>query len=619
MPRTLRFFQTVIELARADLGLLRRHRLLRLAVLGVGLVPAVYALIYLSSVWDPNGRTSALPAALVNLDTGLRYRGQEANVGRELSQQLLAQGTFGWQSLRDTDTARRAVARGDVAFAVIIPPDFSAQALPGAEPGAGQLRVILSEGNNYSAAGFARRFAQELGHRVNQTLNEQRWELVLTRADGSRRDLERLKAAVAELRGGARTLSEGTGRFVSAGSQLASGLRQTASALRTMESRLPAEQDLSALRGGAHQLGTGQRELGNGLARLHEGAGRLEAGARKLQEEGSGIPFFGGKVASAAGELATGADQLGDGLQQARGASEQLALGASQLEGGVTRLTEGLGQLGGGLRTLAGRLPPDAQLDRFEAGGRDLAGGATRLRDGLRLLDSAVPAGLDRLEGSARGLADSVEPVLENLAPVPNNGSAFAPNMVAVALWIGAVMAAYLFNLNLLPASQYPAPRLAQVMGKFLVPCAVTLLQSGLVFVTLVFLLGVQTPYVVDLLLTMAVASWVFLAMLFALQRVFGEASKLLAVLLLTLQLAAGGGVLPVELSGGLFQTVHAWLPFTWVVKAFRASLFGAYEHAWAQAWGTVLLAGAVALAIGTVVGRWKVVADEAYRPGLEL
>ena len=33
-----------------------------------------------------------------------------------------------------------------------------------------------------------------------------------------------------------------------------------------------------------------------------------------------------------------------------------------------------------------------------------------------------------------------------------------------------------------------------------------------------------------------------------------------------------------VELSGGLFQTVHDWLPFTWVVKAFRASLFGAYD-----------------------------------------
>ncbi|HOS87530.1 MAG TPA: hypothetical protein PLT46_10410, partial [Burkholderiaceae bacterium] len=47
----------------ADLALLRRSRMLRLAVLAVSMVPAVYALIYLSSVWDPNAKTSALPAA----------------------------------------------------------------------------------------------------------------------------------------------------------------------------------------------------------------------------------------------------------------------------------------------------------------------------------------------------------------------------------------------------------------------------------------------------------------------------------------------------------------------------------------------------------------------------
>jgi putative membrane protein len=158
--------------------------------------------------------------------------------------------------------------------------------------------------------------------------------------------------------------------------------------------------------------------------------------------------------------------------------------------------------------------------------------------------------------------------------------------MVAVALWIGAVMAAYLFNLNLVPASLAHEPRLALAVGKFVVPASVTVLQTALAYLMLVFGLGVQAPSSVNLLLTMVVASWVFLAMLFALLRVFGEASKLLAVLLLTLQLAAGGGVIPVELSGGLFQTVHHWLPFTWVVKAFRVSLFGAYDHGWGTGLG---------------------------------
>ena len=613
------FIPTALRVARADLALLWRIRMLRLAVLAVSLVPALYALIYLSSVWDPNAKTSALPAALVNMDTGVHYQGHDANVGKEVSAELVRKALFGWRVMDDAEAARQAVSSGQLAFAVIIPKDFSAQAVPGAVAGGGKIRVILSEGNNYSAAGFARRFAVELGHQVNETLNEKRWDMVLSSAAGSQQSLTRLKAGMAQLHAGAQTLSTGAAQYSEAAATVSGGFRQVASGVRTMEAGLPAEADLKALKAGSQQLAAGQRELGSGLEQLQGGAGRLAGGARQMQEQSEDIPFFGSKIAKGAGELASGADQLGDGLGKARRASEQLAQGATQLDAGVVRLADGMGALGGGLHTMARQLPADAQLDQFAAGGKTLSDGAARLLQGVKLLDAALPAAVGKLDGSARGLADSVEPELENLAPVPNNGSAFAPNMVAVALWIGAVMAAYLFNLNLMPASLAGAPRLAQTLGKFIVPAGVTLLQTGLAFLMLVYGLGVQAPSYVDLLLTMAVASWVFLAMLFALLRVFGEASKLLAVLLLTLQLAAGGGVIPVELSGGLFQTVHDWLPFTWVVKAFRASLFGAYSHGWAQAWGTVIFAGGVALLLAACIGRWEVVPDAEYRPGLAL
>lgn len=615
----LNFILNALRVARADLALLRHIRMLRLAVLAVSLVPALYALIYLSSVWDPNAKTSALPVALVNLDAGIRYQGTDANVGAELSEVLVHKALFGWRPMQDAEAARQAVARGALAFAVVIPKDFSAQALPGAVPGGGKIRVILSEGNNYSAAGYARRFAVELGHQVNETLNEQRWEMVLSSADGSQKSLTRLKAGVTQLHAGARTLTSGAAQYGTAAAQLSDGFRQVASGVRAIEARLPADADLKTLAAGSQQLMTGQRALGSGLEQLQAGTTQLGDGLQRLQVESDAVPLFGSKLAKGAGELAAGTVELGTGLAQARSANAQLAQGAAQLDTGVDRLTDGVRALGGGVRTLATRLPEDEQLTAFAQGGKTLSESAAHLLEGVKLVDAALPAAVRKLDGSARGLAESVEPELENLAPVPNNGSAFAPNMVAVALWIGAVMAAYLFNLNLMPASLAGAPRLAQALGKFMVPAGVTLLQTGLAFLMLVYGLGVAAPSAVDLLLTMAVASWAFLAMLFALLRLFGEASKLLAVLLLTLQLAAGGGVIPVELSGGLFQTVHAWLPFTWVVKALRASLFGAYDHGWATAWGTVIFAGCVALLLAAMVGRWKVVPDAQYRPGIEL
>jgi putative membrane protein len=208
--------------------------------------------------------------------------------------------------------------------------------------------------------------------------------------------------------------------------------------------------------------------------------------------------------------------------------------------------------------------------------------------------------------------------VLEVLAPVANNGSAFAPNMVAMALWLGAVMTAYLFNMGMLVQEHVAAPRYAKVLGKFALPVVVVLMQVLLTFLMLIFGLGIQAPNYMSLALTMMVASLSFLALVFLLLRLFGEAGKLFAVLLLTLQLAAGGGVMPIELTGGFFQAVHNWLPFTWVVKAFRASLFGAFDNGWWPVWLLVIAGGVFALLLSGFAGRWRMVTADDYKPGIE-
>jgi hypothetical protein len=74
------------------------------------------------------------------------------------------------------------------------------------------------------------------------------------------------------------------------------------------------------------------------------------------------------------------------------------------------------------LRALrSGRWTADEKQEAFSAGGKTLSSGASHLHDAIKLLDDALPATIDKLDGGA-----------------------FAPNMVAVAPWLGAVVAAYL-------------------------------------------------------------------------------------------------------------------------------------------------------------------------------
>ena len=529
-----------------EFGLFRRFPRLGLAALAVSLVPAVYALIYLSSVWDPNAKTSSLPVGLVNLDQGLTFEGKTVNVGADLRKSLVEKGSFGFLPFADEAAVRSQVQVGNLAFAVVIPAEFSEVAVPGASVGGGKVKIILSEGNNYSAAGFAKRFAAELGHQVNETLNEKRWSLVLTTIDDSGKSLTSLKSGVEQISNGAVALRDGAAKYSEAAKQVSGGFKQVGGGIRTLESKWPADADLQAFKGGVQTLAAGQRELTKGLDQLYGGSQKVGDGLVQMRDQTANVPLVGAKVSKGAGELAAGNAQIIDGLQKAKDASGQLATGAGQLDTGASKLVEGVGALGEGVKTLSSKLPADDKLDAFADGGKAMAEGSAKLQAGIQLLYTSLPKSITKMEGSAKGLADSVEPSLEILSPVPNNGNAFVPNMVSIALWIGAVMTAYLFNLRALTTEVSTFPRFAKVMGKLSAPSAVVSLQVIVTSLVLVFGLGVVVTNYATFVITMLTASLVFLAMVFALLRVFGEAGKLLAVLLLTLQLAAGGGIMPI-------------------------------------------------------------------------
>ena len=115
------------------------------------------------------------------------------------------------------------------------------------------------------------------------------------------------------------------------------------------------------------------------------------------------------------------------------------------------------------------------------------------------------------------------------------------------------------------------------------------------------------------------IAALTFLAIVFALTRAFGDAGKALAILFLAVQLSSSGGMLPVELSGGVFAEISPWMPLTWVVKALKAGMFGAYDFGWGWPLLAVAAGGAAAFAIAGFVGSWRYVEQESMRPPVEL
>jgi len=669
------WWRAVREVFRYEWLLLQRHRKLAIAALGLLFVPALYALIYLWSMWDPASHTRALPAGLVNLDTGARYRDRDLNLGADVLTAIEAHGQFAYQRFDDPAEARRRVRQGDLAFILEVPADFSGRAVPGEERGAAKLTIYTSEGNNYSSAGFARRFAPEVAQRVNTMLGEARWELVLSTAAGSQRNLDTLRLALADLHkgaaelnaglarareggnglgGGSRTAADGAGRLHAGAQQLAetaplltSGLRQVGPMLRGLEARRPSDADLSALRLGTRQLAEGQRELGRGLEALAGGGRQLNTGLGELKAAVDDLPLFGSRLVEGMAPLEDGGRQLVDGLDTARVGSARLLQATQRVDEAVGSLIEGTQRAGTAASQLAARLPEDQRLDSFIEGTRELArssdtltgglrqlaasqdifnaglaklqDGAGRLGVGLQLLRGSLPTAVAGPGGSAQGLALSVEPVVEVVAPVPNNGIALTPNFVPLALWVGAVMAAFLVHFRRIVEPLQGLPRTAQVVGKLLLPGTAVLLQALLMLAMLVGVLHVPLPQPGLFALTLLVASLTFLLIVFALVRLLGDLGKVVAVLLLVVQVSAAGALLPIQLNDEAFQAMHPYLPLTWVVSAFRASLFGAYDGVFWPHLGVVAAIGAAALLVGTLAGRWRVMPLADWRPPLDI
>lgn len=641
------FFTSVFSIAKLEARFFTDSPRLLLAAAVVVLIPALYVVIYLASVWDPAAHTSALPVAIVNLDRGLQYRQHSFNVGRDVVSRLKARPGFGYIDVVDEQQARQQVRQGLLAFALIVPADFSSNAVPGAQAGAGKLVVFTSEGNSYPSAALARRFAEDLGREVNQSLNEQRWTLVLSDAAGSQRSMQQLHDGVVQLRLGARelaagnqqsnkavdALSGGADRVNDAVAQLTVGTKVLADGVKTMFSKRARNSDLNRLNDGAQTLSAGHEEMTLALEQLHQGAQRLQTGIKGFRQQASGSVFVPEPVREGLDQLESGVNDLEAGLKAAGSGQQRLADGASQLRDGVTVLSTGVRGLDTGIRSIVMQLPQDSELDELAQGALTLSGGLMALKTGskkltagtqhlaggLDLLEESLPANLKKMDGNAQGLANSVQPIMQVAAPVQNNGSGFAANIIPGALWLGASLAAFLIHMRRLPRQAASFSPIAKVAGKILLPFGFVLLQAFFVWLSLLFILHLNVLHVGALALVLGVASVTFLLLVFAMTRALGDAGKALALIFLAVQLSSSGGVLPVQLSGGLFAQISPYMPITWVVKAIKASLFGAFEGNWQLPLQQVALAGALAVVIACFVGRWRFVKLSNLRPALDL
>lgn len=168
------------------------------------------------------------------------------------------------------------------------------------------------------------------------------------------------------------------------------------------------------------------------------------------------------------------------------------------------------------------------------------------------------------------------EPVIlhENtLFPMENYGTGMTPFYTVLAIWVGGLLLISLLSVDVPQVGEYTSRHI--YFGKLLTFLMIGLLQTLIVTVGDIFILGVNPQHPVWMIAFALMCSVIFITIIYTLVSVFGNVGKSLAIIMLVLQLSASGGTYPVELLPGFFQSISPFLPFTYAVDLMREAIGG--------------------------------------------
>lgn len=282
-------------------------------------VPSIYAVTFLSSLWDPYGQVKNLPVAIINKDKSVTYEGQKLAVGDDLEKELRKSKDMDFHFPSEKE-AKAGLKDGKYYTVITIPSDFSKDAttLLDKDPKQMKLDYETSSGHSFIAGKLSESGAKEISQQISKQVTK-------TYAKTIFGEMKKVGKGMNTAADANKQLADGTTQIKSGSDQLTSGL-QTLSA--------------STL-----QFNDGAQTLTQGLSQYVDGVAQADAGSQQLT---AGLGQLNGQVpalVSGVGQLSNGSNQVTAGLGQLNSQVPALASGVNQLATGSEQLTNGVDQL----------------------------------------------------------------------------------------------------------------------------------------------------------------------------------------------------------------------------------------------------------------------------------
>ena len=346
-------------------------------------------------------------------------------------------------------------------------------------------------------------------------------------------------------------------------------------------------QGAGTLRDGITKLDSGAATLADGSAKLADGTGKVADGASTLNNGASQLAEGTGELKSGTGNLHNGAQQLADGEKEAVDGQNKLHEGATTLQDGSSQLADGTGKL-------------NSSTGQIADGTGQLKDGTGQLSTGLQNGTRQIPnLNAEQQKDVASVMSSPVDLEHSSLANGRNYGEGMGPFFMCLALWIGGLMLVQTLRPlnNRALASKAPTARI--ILGSWLPFGLIGIAQAVLMFAAVKFGLGFQMAHPWLAFLFLCFVATIFTLFIHGVVVFFGSPGKLIALIIMILQLITAGGTMPYETLPHAMRWMHDFFPMGYAVTGMRRLSYGINESNLMPIMMYLLLWGAAGLVLG--------------------
>lgn len=413
-----------MKMIKAEFENIAKHKILTATICAMMIIPFLYSVFFLKSVWDPYGNTGHLPVAVVNKDQSVKFQSKNFAVGDQLVDQLKENDDLDWHFV-SAKKAQYGLSHKKYYMVITIPENFSKNATTvlNKKPKKMELTYKTNDSLNYIGEVISKQGATQVNASVKESVSE-------AYADTMFKVIKKVGGGFKTAANGAKKLSDGS-------KTLSDGLNTYTAGVDTVNKGvMTLNAGVVPLGSGVLQLTTGSSTLKNGIDTYTAGVDTVNGGVQTLK---GSVPA----LTSGVGQLYTGSNTLKNGINTYTAGVDTVNGGVQTLKGSVPVLKSGVSQLYTGSSTL-------------KDGVANYTKGTNKVADGIAQINSNVPAltagatqlvsGTDELKKGVSDYTNGASQVNAGLTQLDSNSALLNKSVAGLSELPQGVAATYVLN-----------------------------------------------------------------------------------------------------------------------------------------------------------------------------